>query len=134
MWLNPQFPAVLVRFTEEILNGKLHFLCRVKHLRWNYFYVKTSIFSIHLCMGMVEMKIRWFSGNLVGLWKVNACDRNPWLKKICSSVKQLIQARTNKKLFFFWEGHYWQVDQKRSKYLLGMPWQIKMLNIRKNNW
>ena len=27
MWPNPQFPADLVTFTEEILNGKLHFLC-----------------------------------------------------------------------------------------------------------
>ena len=27
MWPNLQFPADLVAFTEEILNGKLHFLC-----------------------------------------------------------------------------------------------------------
>ena len=27
MWQNPQYPADLVTFTEEILNGKLHFLC-----------------------------------------------------------------------------------------------------------
>ena len=27
---NPQFPADLVTFTEEIHNGKLHFLCSVK--------------------------------------------------------------------------------------------------------
>ena len=26
---NPQFPSNLVTFTEEILNGKLHFLCSV---------------------------------------------------------------------------------------------------------
>ena len=26
MWPNPQFPTDLVTFTEEILNGKLHFL------------------------------------------------------------------------------------------------------------
>ena len=26
MWPNPQFPADFVTFTEEILNGKLHFL------------------------------------------------------------------------------------------------------------
>ena len=26
MWPNTQFPADLVTFTEEILNGKLHFL------------------------------------------------------------------------------------------------------------
>ena len=25
MWPNPQFPADLITFTEEILNGKLHF-------------------------------------------------------------------------------------------------------------
>ena len=27
MWPNPQISADLVLFTEEILNGKLHFLC-----------------------------------------------------------------------------------------------------------
>ena len=27
MWLNLQFPEDLVTFTEDILNGKLHFLC-----------------------------------------------------------------------------------------------------------
>ena len=27
MWPNRQFPADLVTFTEEIVNGKLHFLC-----------------------------------------------------------------------------------------------------------
>ena len=29
MWPNPQFPADLVTFTEEILNGKLRFLWNV---------------------------------------------------------------------------------------------------------
>ena len=33
MWSNPQFPADLVTFTEEILNGKLHFLCSAEYLR-----------------------------------------------------------------------------------------------------
>ena len=32
MWPNPQFPADLVTFTEEILNEKLHFLCRVSKI------------------------------------------------------------------------------------------------------
>ena len=27
MWPDPQSPVDLVTFTEEILNGKLHFLC-----------------------------------------------------------------------------------------------------------
>ena len=30
MWPNPQETADLVTFTEEILNGKLHFLCSVR--------------------------------------------------------------------------------------------------------
>ena len=29
MWPNPQFPADLVKFTEEIFNEKRHFLCSV---------------------------------------------------------------------------------------------------------
>ena len=29
MWPNPQDTADLVTYTEEILNGKLHFLCSV---------------------------------------------------------------------------------------------------------
>ena len=29
MWSNPQFPVDLVTITEEIFNGKLHFLCSV---------------------------------------------------------------------------------------------------------
>ena len=29
MWPNPHVPADLITFTEEILNGKLHFLCSV---------------------------------------------------------------------------------------------------------
>ena len=36
MWPNPQFPADLVTFIEEILNGKLHFLCNVYRLRQKY--------------------------------------------------------------------------------------------------
>ena len=30
MWPKPQIPADLVTFTEEILNGKLQFLCSAK--------------------------------------------------------------------------------------------------------
>ena len=31
MWPNPQETADLITFTEEILNGKLHFLCSVHY-------------------------------------------------------------------------------------------------------
>ena len=33
MWPNTQFPSDVVTFTEEILNGKLHFLCSVDQIR-----------------------------------------------------------------------------------------------------
>ena len=33
MWPNPQETADLLKFTEEILNGKLHFLCSVTEKR-----------------------------------------------------------------------------------------------------
>ena len=33
MWPNPHFPTDLVTFIEEILNGKLHFLCSVRYGR-----------------------------------------------------------------------------------------------------
>ena len=42
MWPNPQFPADLVTFTEEILYGKLSFLCSVKKSK-NYFPHKSFI-------------------------------------------------------------------------------------------
>ena len=32
MWPNPQETPDLVTFTEEILNGKLYFLCSVQYL------------------------------------------------------------------------------------------------------
>ena len=34
MWPNPQETADLVTFTEEILNGKLHFLCIPPSIRY----------------------------------------------------------------------------------------------------
>ena len=32
MWPNPQFPTDLVTFTDEILIGKLHFLCSMPYV------------------------------------------------------------------------------------------------------
>ena len=50
MWPNPQFPADLVTFTEEILNGKLHFLCSVmspiKLIREPFFFIKRLEWTI----------------------------------------------------------------------------------------
>ena len=42
---NPQFSADLITFTEETLNGKLHFLCSVENfvLYKKIFYAKINI-------------------------------------------------------------------------------------------
>ena len=45
MWSNPQDTPDFVTFTEEILNGKLHFLCGVRHQ--NEFVV---CFSVKTCL------------------------------------------------------------------------------------
>ena len=42
MRLNPQFPMDLVTFTEEIPNGKLHFLCSATS------FPKSSILGLEL--------------------------------------------------------------------------------------
>ena len=34
MWPNPHFPADLVAFTKDILNGKLHYLCYLQTVFW----------------------------------------------------------------------------------------------------
>ena len=46
MWPNPQFPADLVAFTEEILNRKLHLLCiGISRFEAELFYVFHTIFT-----------------------------------------------------------------------------------------
>ena len=53
MWPNSHFPADVITFTEEILNGKLHFLCNIHldHLcdvsaHWNKdFYIESNVQS-----------------------------------------------------------------------------------------
>ena len=42
MSANPQDTADLVTFTEEILNGKLHFLCSVRAELTEFFQAQTS--------------------------------------------------------------------------------------------
>ena len=43
---NPQETADLVTFTEEILNGKLHFLCSDIKLQQTYFFQRYSYGTI----------------------------------------------------------------------------------------
>ena len=44
MWPNPQEIVDLITFTEEILNGKLHFLCSVGSGFWSQNYDGSRVF------------------------------------------------------------------------------------------
>ena len=57
MWQNRQFSADLVTFTEEILNGKLHFLCVISSMRQKILRKNTHPFH---CLKSV--RIRSYSG------------------------------------------------------------------------
>ena len=54
MWPNLQFTADLVTFTEEILNGKLHFFCNV------ILYILYKGFSVAKCLGIPNIPIFMF--------------------------------------------------------------------------
>ena len=68
MWPNPQETADLVTFTEEIINGKLHFLCSVIKLTkickenqmWNVLYIRVYDVTFD------ELK----TSELCNLWKL----------------------------------------------------------------
>ena len=61
MWPYSQFPADLVTFTEEILNRKLHFLCRVKIL------VKVPITVFVTITVPMQMKYGWIGIGFIQL-------------------------------------------------------------------
>ena len=66
MWPNPQFPADLVTFTEEILDRKLHFLCSVNSCG-QYFVFKISLTCkpdvFEICLNLSLISLIKFSTN-----------------------------------------------------------------------
>ena len=84
MWPNPQFPPDLVTFTEEILNGKLHFLCSDA----------SEINEIHFCFDPLIYFLylyKIFTCADISFWMISFRDRvymifyhpkwNPFLSK-----------------------------------------------------
>ena len=70
MWPNPQFPAHLVTFTEEILDRRLHFLCSVIGLlkafeNWFHYFSHVDLLFSFVKTGKVFHKLRleifWFN-------------------------------------------------------------------------
>ena len=66
MWPNPQFPVVLVTFTEDIRIGKLHFLC-------------SECFLLRRIRTIRTTNKNWFS--------TNTTQQNPRKNKQNSTIK-----------------------------------------------
>ena len=66
MWPNPQFPADLVTFTEETLNGKLHFLCSDLFT----VYIKDTAIEAYLELSQTNTK-DFFAKTVKGLQALN---------------------------------------------------------------
>ena len=56
MWPSPQFPADLVTFTEETLNGKLHFLCSASFANYVVMGSRTSDIVPLLSKGCLDIQ------------------------------------------------------------------------------
>ena len=63
MWPNPQFPAGLVTFTREILNGNLQFLCSV----CDAFFQTETHFSISDTKTQLEIQKTDFLGYIASI-------------------------------------------------------------------
>ena len=70
MWPNPQVPADYVTLTEEILNGKLHFLCSVNPIAVEY--SETNVKSL----------------KLIKFWKLRETSLDKLCTDICPAVSQ----------------------------------------------
>ena len=71
MWPNPQETADLVTLTEEILNGKLHFLCSDWYWKWNL-------------MTIPHLSLAFLAGILL-LWDFDECFKTTSLT-FCNAV------------------------------------------------
>ena len=71
MSLNPQFPADMVTFTEEIRNGKLHFLCN----DWLIMFQVTSKSNqLSRQLHVQNQKEKQQNVNILNMFKVNNKD------------------------------------------------------------
>ena len=58
MWPNTQFPADLVKFTEEIFNGKIIFLCSVVNLKAVIGLNLTGRFPFNVKLNLTQFKTK----------------------------------------------------------------------------
>ena len=89
---NPQETADLVSFTEETLNGKLHFLCSVKWMsEWDF--LNECSFTNYLITG----------SNLIAITKIS--DVEHVLSKMFLEVEAISEWRVTQYLYVTWQNH-----------------------------
>ena len=72
MWSNLQFSADLVTFTEEILTGKLHFLCAAIHKEWHSLSIEATETNVQMHTEMLYFgNLLLYFGNLRKLLTAN---------------------------------------------------------------
>ena len=101
MWPNPQFPGDLVTFTEEILNGKLHFLCR--EIRFG---ICTILFGPHFTVSELNCEI----------YKVNFCIHSRYGEVHC--VKYTWK-RPHQTRIFPYSGIFYVANLDQKKFAFG---------------
>ena len=113
MWPNPQETVYLATFTEEILNGKLHFLCSDM---WEYSHI---FYAVNIMK--VKKVVKLYSNNVVLLLQDNFNIEHHLTKKFVIDSKKILIWKTEKKdravrkictcvdtwLIFNWN-HEWQ--------------------------
>ena len=84
MWPNTQETADLVRFTEEVLNGKLHFLCSDSVRK------RCTVKNLH-CKNNANLNLEWFL-KIFNTWKCSPkFANNKQSSKPCSEPSQIIK-------------------------------------------
>ena len=88
MWPNPLETADLVKFTEEIRNGKLHFFCAVHVKVWtcSHFDIDSVICKVFMCweknLSIGKAPFFIFQNSLVIFWVFCSCHRNAPMRSI----------------------------------------------------
>ena len=78
MWPNPQETTGLVTFTQEILNGKLHYLCSVLYLWWIKPTLKcwiVSLYYFHDCLKNSPFISNSDSGFWIALFLLSSLEK-----------------------------------------------------------
>ena len=68
MWPNPQLPVDLYTFTEEVFNGKLHFLCSGYCMVWSN-YMKLNEDKSHLLVAVHKHENVWTNVDCSESWE-----------------------------------------------------------------